>query len=30
LNELDPIAEGITELEAVVTGEWDALDDFDS
>jgi hypothetical protein len=30
LNEFDPIAEGITELEAVVTGERNALHDFDS
>jgi hypothetical protein len=30
LNEFDPIAEGVTELEAVVTGERNALDDFDS
>jgi hypothetical protein len=30
LNEFDPIAEGITELDAVVTGEWNAVDDFDA
>src|SRR5262249_8045630 len=30
LDEFDPVAEGVTELEAVVTGERDALDDFDS
>jgi hypothetical protein len=29
LNELDPIAEGVTELEAVVAGERDAVHDFD-
>src|SRR5262249_10559116 len=29
LHEFDPIAEGITKLEAVVAGERNALDDFD-
>jgi hypothetical protein len=30
LNEFDPIAEGITELEAVMAGERNALHDFDA
>jgi hypothetical protein len=29
LDEFDPVAEGVTELEAVVAGERNAVDDFD-